>query len=139
VQEIYKDPDKSILKVKGSSQQGLAGSSSASLDWQPHQVHTCYRRRFSIETSFRTMRDVHATTASRNAAVRFFLIALGFVLVNVWITLRWRLCQIPCQGGRLIDHKRLELQRLAHFLVRAIEQVYGTISVIYATAQPIDP
>lgn len=109
------------------------------LDWQPDQVHTCYRRRFAIETSFRTMRDVHATTASRNAAVRFFLIALGFVLVNVWITLRWRLCQIPRQGGRLIDHKRLELQRLAHFLVRAIEQVYGVVTIIYATAQPIDP
>jgi len=108
------------------------------LDWQPHQVHTCYRSRFAIETSFRTMRNVHATTASRNAAVRFFLIALGFVLVNVWITLRWRLCQIPRRGGRFIDHKRLELQRLAHFLVRAIEQVYGAISVIYATAQPID-
>jgi putative transposase len=108
------------------------------LDWQPDQVHTCYRRRFGIETSFRTMRDVHATTTSRNAAVRFFLIALGFVLVNLWITLRWRLCQIPRQGGRLIDHKRLELQRLAHFLVRAIEQVYGTVNIIYATAQPID-
>lgn len=108
------------------------------LSLQPDQVHTCYRRRFAIETSYRTMRDVHATTASRNAAVRFFLIALGFVLVNVWITLRWRLCQIPHQGGRLIDRKRLELQRLAHFLVRAIEQVYGAVTVICATAQPID-
>jgi len=56
------------------------------LSLQPDQVHTCYRSRFAIETSFRTMRNVHATTASRNAAVRFFLIALGFVLVNVWIT-----------------------------------------------------
>lgn len=109
------------------------------LSWQPHQVHTCYRSRFGIESSFRVMRDVHATTASRNAAVRFFLITLAFVLVNLWITLRLRLCQIPRQGGRLIDQKRLELQRMVHFLVRAIEQVYGTISVIYATAQPIDP
>lgn len=109
------------------------------LSWRPDQVHTCYRRRFAIESSYRCMRHVHATTASRNAAVRFFLIALGFVLVNLWITLRWRLCQIPRRGGRLIDRKRLELQRLAHFLVRAIEQVYGAVTVIYATAQPLDP
>lgn len=53
--------------------------------------------------------------------------------------LRWQLCQIPRRGGRLIDEKRLELQRLARFLARAIENVYGTISVIYATAHPIDP
>jgi putative transposase len=109
------------------------------LSWQPDQIHQCYRRRFGIESSYRCMRHVHATTTSRNAAVRFFLIALGFVLVNVWITLRWRLCQIPRRGGRLIDRKRLELQRLAHFLVRAIEQVYGTVTVICATARPIDP
>jgi len=108
------------------------------LSLQPDQVHTFYRRRFAIETSYRTMRNVHATTTSRNAAVRFFLIALGFVLVNVWITLRWRLCQIPRRGGRLIDHKRLELQRLAHFLVRAIEQAHNPVTVIHATVQPID-
>jgi IS4 transposase len=84
------------------------------------------------------MRNVHAMTTSRNAAVRFFLIALAFVLVNLWIILRWWLCQVPRRGGRLIDEKRLELQRLARFLARAIEKVYGTVSVIYVTAQPID-
>jgi hypothetical protein len=85
------------------------------------------------------MRHVHATTTSRNAAVRFFLIALAFVLVNLWIALRWRLCQIRRRGGRLIDKKKLELQRLGLFLARAIEKVYGTVSVIHATALPIDP
>jgi putative transposase len=105
---------------------------------QPDQVHQRYRARFGIESSYRCMRDVHAMTTSRNAAVRFFLIALAFVLVNLWIILRWWLCQVPRRGGRLIDEKRLELQRLARFLARAIEKVYGTVSVIYVTAQPID-
>jgi len=109
------------------------------LSLRPDQVHQHYQSRFGIETSYRSMRKVHATTTSRNAAVRFFLIALGFVLVNLWISLRWRLCQVPRRGGRLLDRKRLELQRLARFLVRAIEQIYGTVSAIYATAQPLDP
>lgn len=108
------------------------------LPWRPDQVHTCYRRRFAIESSYRCMRHVHAMTTSRNAAVRFFLIALAFVLVNLWITLRWRLCQIPRQGGRLIDRKRLELQRLVRFLIRAIEQAHNPVTVIHATVQPID-
>jgi putative transposase len=109
------------------------------LDLRPDQVHQRYRARFGIESSYRCMRSVHAMTTSRNAAVRFFLIALAFVLVNLWIILRWRLCQIPRRGGRLIDEKRLELQRLARFLARDIEQVHGTVSVIHATAPPIDP
>lgn len=109
------------------------------LSLRPDQIHHHYQTRFGIETSYRSMRNVHATTTSRNAAVRFFLITLAFVLVNLWITLRWRLCQIPRKGGRLIDEKRLELQRLSRFLVRAIEQVYGTVSAIHATVLPIDP
>jgi putative transposase len=109
------------------------------LDLRPDQIHHRYQVRFGIESSYRCMRHVHAMTTSRNAALRFFLIALAFVLVNLWVTLRWRLCQVPRRGGRLLDRKRLELQRLARFLARAIEQVYGTVSVIYATAQPLDP
>jgi putative transposase len=109
------------------------------LDLRPYQIHHRYRVRFGIESSYRCMRHVHAMTTSRNAAVRFFLIALAFVLVNLWISLRWRLCQIPRRGGRLIDEKGLELQRLGRFLARAIENIYGTVSVIRATAQPIDP
>jgi hypothetical protein len=39
----------------------------------------------------------------------------------------------------LIDEKRLELQRLGRFLARAIEKVYDIVSVIHASAHPIDP
>ena len=109
------------------------------VDLRPDQVRQRYRSRFGVETSYRCMRTTHAKTTSRNAALRFFLIALAFILVNVWITLRWRFCQIPRRGGRQVEKKRFQLQRMVRFLRRAIEDTYGTVNVIQAIALPLDP
>jgi len=109
------------------------------VDLRPDQVRQRYRSRFGVETSYRCMRATHAKTTSRNAALRFFLIALAFILVNVWVTLRWRFCQIPRRGGRLVDKKHFQLRRMVRFLRRAIEDVYGTVDVIQAIAVPLDP
>jgi putative transposase len=109
------------------------------VDLRPDQIRQRYRSRFGVDTSYRCMRATHAKTTSRNAALRFFLIALAFILVNVWITLRWRFCQVPRRGGRWVDKKQFQLQRMARFLRRAIEDVYGTIDVIQAIALPLDP
>jgi len=109
------------------------------VDLRPDQIRQRYRSRFGVDTSYRCMRATHAKTTSRNAALRFFLIALAFILVNTWITLRWRFCQIPRRGGRQVDKKQFQLQRMARFLRRAIEDVYGTVNVIQAIAPPLDP
>jgi len=106
---------------------------------RPDQARQQYRSRFGVETSYRCMRATHAKTTSRNAAVRFFLIALAFILVNVWVTLRWRFCQVPRHGGRHVDKTHFQLQRMSGFLRRAIEQTYGTVDVIQAIAVPLDP
>ena len=104
---------------------------------QPHTVRKLYRRRFGIETSYRCMRQVRAWTTSRNPALRFFLISLGFILVNVWAELRWRFCQVKRQGRRQIDTKRFELHRLSAFINRAIEKIYGVVAFIVADVQPL--
>lgn len=108
------------------------------VDLRPDQVRQRYRSRFGVETSYRCMRTTHAKTTSRNAALRFFLIALAFILVNVWIALRWRFCQVPRRGGRQLDKKRFQLKRMIRFLRRAIEDTYGTVNVIQAIALPLD-
>jgi putative transposase len=96
-----------------------------------------YRRRFGIETSYRCMRQVRAWTTSRNAALRFFLLSLGFLLVNLWVELRWRFCQIKCQGRRQLDLNRFRLQRMVGFLNRAIERLYAVVSFIVAEVPPL--
>jgi putative transposase len=108
-------------------------------DLSLRQIRRLYRRRFGIEASYRCMRQVRAWTTSRNAALRFLLISLGFILVNLWQELRWRCCQVPRRGGRKLDANRFKLQRMASFLNRAIEAIYGTISFIEVQVQPLGP
>jgi putative transposase len=104
----------------------------------PQSVRKCYRRRFGIETSYRCMRQVRAWSTSRNAALRFLLMSLGFILVNLWLELRWRFCQVKQRRGpRKIDVKRFELQRMLAFLTRAIDRIYGVVSFIVADVVPL--
>jgi hypothetical protein len=105
--------------------------------FNPKTIRHLYRKRFGIEASYRCMRQVRAWTTSRNGALRFLLISLGFILINLWVELRWRFCQIKQQGRRQIDTKRLELQRLLSFLNHAIKKIYGVVSFITADIEPL--
>jgi hypothetical protein len=100
------------------------------LNWRPKKVHDRYRRRFGIECSYRQMRAVRAVTTSRNPAVRFFLLALGLVLVNTWQRLRWEFARAPGPGPRRVEPSRFSFYRFVRFLARAIEETYGVIMSI---------
>jgi len=105
--------------------------------FNPKSVRNLYRKRFGIETSYRCMRQVRAWTSSRNGALRFLLLSLGFILVNLWVELRHRFCQLKQQGRRKIDPKRFELQRLVSFLNQTIDKIYGLVSFIEADVVPL--
>src|SRR6266851_5747672 len=94
------------------------------LDCSPRQARRQYRRRFGIESSYRCAGQVRGWTTSNNPAYRFVLIALSFFLLNVWIHLRWLFTQ------------RLQLARLAKFIVRALEAAYSCVHMIAAPAAP---
>jgi hypothetical protein len=83
------------------------------------------------------MRQVRAWTTSRNGALRFWLMSLGFILVNLWIELRWRFCQLKRQGRRQINAKQFELQRMLGFINRAINKIYSVVSFITADVAPL--
>jgi DNA-binding winged helix-turn-helix (wHTH) protein len=103
-----------------------------------NSVRQCYRQRFGIETSYRCMRQVRAWTTSRNAALRFMLMGLGFIRVNLWVELRYRFCQLKQKHGpRKIVLKRFQLQRLICFLNHAIEKVYALVLSIQADVSPL--
>jgi putative transposase len=106
------------------------------LDWSPQQIYRRYRRRFGIESSYRAMRQVRARTTSRNPALRFFLLAMGLVLVNTWVFLRWEFARLLAPGPRRVDPQRFRLQRFARLLVRSIEALYGSVMAIQTHALP---
>jgi putative transposase len=106
------------------------------LDLTPRQVHRLYRRRFGVESSYRSAGQVRGWTTSPNPAYRFVLMGLAFFLRNVWIHLRWLFTQLPRRGQRWLDTQRFQLTRLAKFIVRALEQHYGCVREIVAPAAP---
>ena len=105
----------------------------------PQTIRARYRSRFGIEASYRCMRQTHAMTTSRNPALRFFLLALAFLILNLWCVLRWRFCQIARRGGRSIDQKAYELQRHRQFIAQIIDEKYHPLSCILAQVAPLDP
>jgi len=105
-------------------------------DWSPDQVRQRYRSRFGVESSYRCAGQVRGWTTSPNPAYRFVLLTLSFVLLNVWVHLRWCYAQVPRRGRRWLNTKLLELQRVVKFIRRALERLYGCITSIQAVAAP---
>ena len=97
------------------------------LDWSVEKVHHEYRRRFGVECSYRILRRVRATTTSRNPAVRFFLLSVGLILVNVWAFLRWEFARVHAPGPRRVNAPLFRFHRFTRLLIRAIEQLYAVI------------
>lgn len=106
------------------------------LDWTPCQARCQYRRRFGIESSYRCAGQVRGWTTSPNPAYRFLLIALSFVLLNVWVHLRWLFTQVPRRGRRWLNVKLFQLTRLVKFIIRTLERHYGCVHQIVALAAP---
>jgi hypothetical protein len=106
------------------------------LDWSPKKIKTRYRRRFGIECSYRQGRRVRIITNSMNPALRFFVLGLALVLVNIWTYLRWTFVRHPGPGPRRVKPARFRFHRFIHFLMRAIEHAYGVIMAIPTHRSP---
>ncbi|NUM47561.1 MAG: hypothetical protein HUU38_22900 [Anaerolineales bacterium] len=106
------------------------------LDWSADKVFQEYRRRFGVECSYRLLRRLRATTTSRNPAFRFFLLSLGLILTNVWVFLRWEFARLQAVGPRRVNAPLFRLHRFIKFLIRTIENLYGTISAIPTHCSP---
>ena len=103
------------------------------LDWSPDKVHEEYRRRFGVECSYRILRRVRASTTSRNPIFRFLLLAIGLVLTNAWVFLRWEFARLKATGPRRVDEARLRFHRFTRLLIRAIEHAYDAVMAIPAS------
>jgi hypothetical protein len=106
------------------------------LTLSPRYARHLYGHRFGIETSYRCEGQVRGWTTAKNPAYRFVLLALAFVLLNVWIHLRWLFSQVPRRGGRWLDPHRFPLHRFVLFLQHALEAWYGCVQAITAPVLP---
>jgi len=94
------------------------------------RVRRRYRRRFGIESGYRLMEQVRARTTSPNPALRFLLMGVALLIVNMWIRLHWLFLQLPGRGPRRVARWRFRLDRMRSFLTRAIERFYGVVTAV---------
>jgi hypothetical protein len=106
------------------------------LDWSAKKVMKRYRRRFGIESTYRQRRQVRVVSTSRNPAVKFFLLGLSLVLVNIWARLRWQWFRRPGRGPRRVLASAFKLKRFIGLLRRAIERLYDAILSVRTTRSP---
>ena len=69
-------------------------------------------------------------TTSPNEALRFFCMGLALLLGSVWIALHWRYLQVRGSGPRRVAREHFPLERMANFLRRAVEAIYGVIALV---------
>jgi putative transposase len=100
------------------------------LDWSAKKVARRYRRRFGIERTYRQLDPLRTRTTSRNPALRFFLLGLGFLLLNIWVMLRVLATRLIAPGPARWDADAFRLFRFIAFLRRAIEHAMGTTDCI---------
>jgi hypothetical protein len=94
------------------------------------RIRRRYRRRFGIESGYRLMEQVRARTTSHNPALRFLLMGVALLIVNMWIRLHWLFLRRPGRGTRRVARWCFRLDRMTRFLVHAIERFYGVITTV---------
>ncbi len=94
------------------------------------KVKEKYRKRFGIEASYRCAKKVRGWTTSANAAYRFILMGMSFLLTNIWHELQEKWTRLAQVGRRSWNWKKFRLKRFVNFLRKAIENLYGMISKI---------
>jgi putative transposase len=99
-------------------------------DLTARQVRQAYRRRFGIESSYRLLEQVRGHTTARNAALRFLWMGIALLIGNIWIALHWTFLRRRGSGPRRVARWAFILPCMLQFLRRAIETIYGVISVI---------
>ena len=76
------------------------------------------------------MEQVRARTTSRRAALRFLLMGVALLIVNMWIRLHWLFLRLPGRGPRRVARWRFRLERMTRFLTRAVERFYGVVTAV---------
>jgi hypothetical protein len=89
-----------------------------------------YRKRFGIETSYRQMNEVKATTTAKDVRYRLLLIGLALLLRQVWV---WLTAQIAHAWGLRPTERvpALQLTRMGAWLTGLLERKYKEEKVIH--------
>ena len=101
-------------------------------DW----VKETYRSRFGIETTYRQMNQARIRTTSRRFEVRFLYVAIGFLLLNLWVWLHYAVLSSPRRGGVRLNPSRLRLKTMLLWIQDVVVEVLGLVRGVSIERQP---
>jgi hypothetical protein len=96
------------------------------VDW----VKKTYRKRFGIETSYRQMNQCRIRTTTKKFNVRFFYVAIGLLLRNLWVWLHHVVLSTPRRGCRRYNWDRLPVERMLLWLEQVAADLYGLVLTV---------
>jgi hypothetical protein len=96
------------------------------VDW----VKETYRRRFGIETSYRQMNQCRIRTTTKKFHVRFFYVAIGLLLRNLWVWLHYAVLSSPRRGRRKFNWDLLRVTRMLVWLEEVAKTMYGLVDSV---------
>jgi len=85
---------------------------------------------YTIESSYRLLNQVRARTTSRDPGLRLLLVSVAFLLVNLWVYLKWAVLGCPRRGGRYVNDELFPLSRFSDFLLEAVKALYGVVLTV---------
>lgn len=94
------------------------------------KVKEKYRKRFGIEASYRCAKKVRGWTTSPNAAYRFMLMGMSFLVTNIWQEMQSEWTRKRQVGRASWNWRKFRLKRFINFLRKALENFYGMVSQI---------
>lgn len=107
--------------------------------WSPAEVVAAYKRRFSIEASYRQMEQCLAATSSRNERYRLLLVGLALLLCNLWSYLHAEVFAHGPIGARQPHQEAMRLNDLIAAVAAAIAESLGGWLSQWPTHLPLPP
>jgi len=89
-----------------------------------------YTHRFGIESSYRLMNQARAMTSSRDAARRLLLVGIAFMLVNLWVYLKWFAVIVSRRRGTHFEVRSFPLALFCDFISDEVKKKHGFRSSI---------
>jgi len=89
------------------------------------EIRELYRKRFSIETTYRQMNEARIKTCTRDPRLRLLFVAIALVLRNVWVWIHFKLAKRKDSEEPQLFLELLRFQEMLLWITQTVQQALG--------------
>jgi putative transposase len=89
------------------------------------EIRELYRKRFSIETTYRQMNEARIKTCTRDPRLRLLFVAVALVLRNVWVWIHFRLAKSKYSDEPELFLELLRFKEMLLWITQVVQQALG--------------